>query len=355
MKPVRMLARLSLFGLLAFFLFGFSQAAFAFPADETAISDADDRPMKVAETEKKKSSKAKKSKKSGSPASGAMAARAKKNAKKKKDDTGKTVDESKYPEPFNGQRIVPKWRFSLGVDMAFYDDGTDAIQAYTFRPGGQFVILKKKLSLNFDMGLGILSGDAKTSFIIPDFNIGFLYALYNKKPIIIAAGLDLRFISQSLQDVFSMDVFHPRPFVTVGMAFIDRVFITPFFGIPIFIDTNSGNNSSATKCANGTSNAASQKCYPQRIPDYSLDKNPFGIDYGIPVAFRVFGGVHLVAEPTGITLIYPEHQTAIFVTPGINYKTKRFQAGAGVQLRVWESYPTDERMWQVVVKAGVTF
>lgn len=246
--------------------------------------------------------------------------------------------------------------FGFGIsryDMPAYHDRTEdntRIDIYRFDLAGSYAILPNKLSIGADLSMQIIAGD-RSDFAFGHFGLSSTYTFYNQAPVFVSAGLGLKLLNQSLSSTFSPDVFYMRPFIVAGVN-VWRVYITPYLGIPVYIDTNNDNDLPDTFCTRGAGH-----CYPERHPNYWQDDNPFGVDYGVPVAFGITNSFFLTVEPSGMTWLYPDHITTLWVTPGVMYRATPIILGAGVKFRVYTTNENanEDDFWQVVFTASLVF
>ncbi len=253
------------------------------------------------------------------------------------DDEGYSKND--YPETLSGPRLFHYTSFRFNVGTLFISGQTQDVQIIELSPGATVGILPE-LSLDFDIEMDIITGD-KSGFTFASFGTGVNYTFYNVRPVILTTGIHFRLINQSLENVAGADVFYMRPYLASGIE-AWRFYFSPYLGVPIYIDTNNDND---------------QTLFAKRKPDYFLDDDPFGLDYGIPISFLVYGGFYLTVEPSAVTWFQPDLETYIYVTPGVFYRMGMFQAGLGVRIRVYPDTDNNlgEERWAIVINAGVSF
>jgi hypothetical protein len=240
-----------------------------------------------------------------------------------------------------------------GYDMPEYHDFTNpnvAVQVHTIDLMGSYAILPNRLSVGVDLSMEIMAGD-RSDFAFGHFGLSTVYTFFNSRMAFASVGLGVKLLNQSLRNTFSPDELFFRPYVVTGVT-VWRLYFTPYVGVPIFIDINSDNDpgDNLQNCGPGT-------CYPDRHPNYWQDDNPFGLDYGVPIGLRVISNFYLTVEPTGMTWLYPNHITTLWVTPGVMWQGSPIVAGVGLKMRVYttDSAAEKEDFWQLVFSAGVYF
>ena len=151
------------------------------------------------------------------------------------------------PRPVGGSSSAWGYR----QDTQYFQNETYETTEISLNPGLTIPVYAPYVQMNFDIQMGVLFGDMPQSFVFESFGLGAQYTFFNKHVveqirIVAATGLGMRFISQSYMDVFSMDVYHIRPYITSGPVFEVADFlaisILPYVGIPLYFDTNSDND-----------------------------------------------------------------------------------------------------------------
>jgi len=260
------------------------------------------------------------------------------------------VTKNDVPPALTGPTPFPRTTIGLGLGYTQLDDGITALDIIGLGLAGSFEVIPYRLSIMADLSMNIVTGD-RSQFTFGHFGLGAQYTFYNDSPIVMAAGMNVRLLNTALNKVYSPDVFFMRPYYTLGIH-VWRFSISPYVGVPIYADTNEDDDDDK---------------YPDRWPYYAMDKNPFGLDYGIPIALLLAGGFYLTVEPSGVSWLYPDTATYLFVTPGLLYKSGVFTMGLGIRFRVYPetvntyglaadgSGGTSNEFWSIVVSAGVSF
>ena len=359
------------FRFVRFFYIGVLVIAFlaaGFPAPAAAADGAE----RVARADKSK-----KSKKTGS------AERREEAEEAKEEDAGED-----YTESITGPRLLPHSSFRFSLDQGVYEQG-DHEQGYArvrdvqLNLGGSYAVLPGELSIGADIGMNIITGD-KSGFLFSSFGTNFIYTFYRKRPLLLSTGVGFSLMNQSFDDVFSPDIFHLRPFLGAGTGFW-RLYFGPYVGFPIFIDINNDNDPGYL-CKRGIRADTDPRfidvlpkedkeksreegelrddntlkdgtCFPDRRFNYKYDRDPFGVDYGIPVSLRIVKTFFLVMEPSGMTWLYPDTATTFWLTPGLLYRAGFIVVGGGVRFRLWtsDSDEEDRTFWTPVIYTGVSF
>ncbi len=259
----------------------------------------------------------------------------------------------------------PMLGFSFGIAFSYrsdnqrlvFDDGstneTFEVNEFGIMPRFSFAPVPGKLAVFGDVQLGVLWGDADSSFVMESFAFGGQYTFLNAAPFVAAAGVGMRFISQSYQDFFSMDIFHIRPYITGG-PLIDMgalmLGIIPYIGLPLYFDTAGENDPDfvdadvrttpgsqggpnlvsysrvssalrATTYANaaGEYNKNDPALPPNRRQNYFLDESPGGIDYGLPVILDLPLGLFGILEVFGTAWLWPERDSWNYAGPTVGW------------------------------------
>lgn len=260
---------------------------------------------------------------------------------------------------------LPMLDFSFGIGLSYRSDNqslvfdetgvadTFEIHEFQFLPRFSFAPVPGKLAVFGDLQMGILWGDSDSSFVMESFAFGGQYTFLNSSPFVLAAGLGMRFISQSYQDFFSMDVFHLRPYLTGGPV-IDigalMLCIIPYVGLPLYFDTSDENDpdfidgrvrttpgsqggpllvsysrvNSALRTAtyinaSGEYDKNDPSLPPNRRQNYFLDESPGGIDYGLPVILDLPLGLFGIVEVFGTTWLWPERDSWNYAGPTVGW------------------------------------
>ncbi len=293
------------------------------------------------------------------------------------------IDKSEYPESLTGQRLFTGWAFSFSIYRTQYFSGRNEVvgrelednwlpeeyelipdvdlEVVTFYPSGSIRLIDT-VSLDLDFSMRAIRGDY-SDFNFGHFGIGVNYNFFNVGPIALTTGIHFKLINQSFKNTFSPDIFYLRPYLASGIK-IWRFSFGPYIGLPVNIDIDEDNDPN-NYCRFGPDNDSAtpgnipdpNACYPRRTRDYYRDRNPLGIDYGVPIGFQIWGGLHLMVEPSGLSWLYRDRDTSLWVTPGLQYKGSMFVLGFGVQVRVYSDDPTydNTEIWNLVVHGGVSF
>ncbi|MDD5307057.1 MAG: hypothetical protein PHU25_07020 [Deltaproteobacteria bacterium] len=314
---------------------------------------------------------------------------------------GDTVDGDKLASVQGGMRHplpLPVWSFGLGLyyrtdeqtanfedaSADRYVDGPYFTREISLIPKFSLAVVPDLVDIYGDLQMGILfDSDMPNTFVIESFAVGGQYTFYNDSPLVFAAGLSMRFLSQSYMDVFSMDVFHIRPYITGGPIFglgALTIAIVPYFGIPLFFDTNGGNdptfyrkNVPTTPGSQGGpymvsysgSSTFSKTHYgepadkhdpslpPNRRQSYFLDESPGGVDYGLPVIFNFDFGLFLVAEIFGTAWLWPDQDSWNYAGPTVGVHLGPATISATVMFAL--DHHDQQEFWNLSIGAGFYF
>jgi hypothetical protein len=327
------------------------------------------------------------------------------------EDGGNAVDGDSLAQVQGGMRHplpLPVWSFGLGFayrtddQTAIYEGlplGNDVTREFSYSaseidlmPRFSLAIVPDLVALYGDLQMGILfDSDMPDTFVIESFALGGQYTFYNDSPFVIAAGLGMRFLSQSYMDVFSMDVFHIRPYITGGPVFdFDAlaIAIVPYFGIPLFFDTNSRNDPSfftkdvpttpgsqggpymVSYAGSSTFKASSYlkdtslsgftladkndpALPPNRRQSYFLDESPGGVDYGLPIIFNFDFGLFLVAEVYGTAWLWPDQDSWNYAGPTVGVHIGPATISATVMFAL--DHHDRQELWNLSIGAGFYF
>ncbi len=297
------------------------------------------------------------------------------------EDDGKSIQGSTSQKP-----VTPGWGFQFGIgyrqDTQFYQGETYKVDEVNINPGLTIPVYAPYVQMSFDINMGILIGDMPSSFVFESFGLGGQYTFFNKHVveqirIVAATGLGMRFISQSYKDVFSMDIYHIRPYITGGPVFeiadFLQISMIPYFGIPLYFDTNSDNDPDfLTDVPNspGSQGGPDSTSYsgavagialgspdaslpPNRRQSYFLDESPGGVDYGLPLVFHFPYGIRLGGEVYGTSWMWPEASSWNYGMPFVGFSSGPFGMTLGVV------FPLDHRDvqegWTLSIGAGASF
>jgi len=253
---------------------------------------------------------------------------------------GGEFSDDDYPESLTGPRLFSYTSFHLLVGTVFYNSqnlNDPDLSVITLNPGATIGILPE-LSIDVDIWMDIITGD-QSDFTFSAFGTGLNYIFFNVKPVILTTGIGFRLINQSLSSTFSPDIFFLRPYLGSGIG-VWRLYFSPYVGVPIYIDVNNDNDADP---------------YPDRKAETSwMDRDPFGVDYGVPISLLVWDPIYLTVEPSGLTFFYPETDTTLWITPGILMRGGMFRMGLGVQIRLYPEGDSTDR-WMIIGSAGVAF
>lgn len=258
-----------------------------------------------------------------------------------------------YPYPISGQYPFASTSFSFfyqwsGYSGQDYSDNYSDIELtlHELYLGGSYAIFPNKLSVSANLSMDIVTGH-RSDFIFHHFGLGTTYTFYNIHPVMISFGFDLTLANQSLNKTFSADILGMRPYLVSGIN-VWRLYFSPYLGVPIYVDLNESNDE-IHPCSAG-------RCFPDRRPDFWYDRNPFGIDYGVPISLQVIGGFFINVEPTGMTWLYPESNTTLWITPGLQYRSILVM-NFGVRIRLYSNNPdvATSRRYEFVLNGGITF
>lgn len=248
-----------------------------------------------------------------------------------------------YPESLSGPRMFPYTSIQLGLNIMQFRDNARVVEII---PGATVKIIDD-LSVNADIAFDIVTGgdEVGDDFTFGHFGLGALYTVYNRKPLVVSTGVYFRLINQSMGDTVRADILLNRPYVIVGIE-AGRFYFSPYLGVPIYVDLDEGNDDVG---------------YPKRNPFRMIyDASPFGLDYGIPISFRVFESLFITVAPEGETWLYPddiEPMNIYHVTPGVMYRTGNAMFLIGVRVRIYPEPDEDrgEYRWYPVAQGGLVF